>query len=293
MNSTHWPSYYTEKPEETNRDFVALKDEQASAIEREVISISSVNSFPTYKSNILQAEGNDIKMTLDKIKMPPIQCKVENCRDEMNMDRKDMDIQCKGGMSVKTEKVKEELVREGMENTIIDVAELKSNCRIIDKCERDIKIEVVLPINHKVENVGDEMNVDGKDMESKDKGRILMQTVKKERLEVVKELPLEETINTSSFAKLKSDYESVDVYSVDECKRDIKLETVFFDEEYREIAENEEQNVHVKSEAEMCEDYKIDIVDNFLTEDFVKDEREKGRCYFIYSFLYKKCKNFI
>lgn len=124
------------------------------------------------------------------------------------------------------------------------------------------------PIHYKVENFVHEMSMGENDMDIQNKG---VQTVKKVTLEK-EELSLEETENTmGGVAKLKSDYESFD-----KCERDIKMEAAFYDEENQEVAETAEQNVQILSETEICGDYKIDIVDNLIVGDFVKNKLEEG-----------------
>lgn len=116
---------------------------------------------------------------------------------------------------------------------------------------------------HKDENFEDGMNMDKKGKIQNEGGTTFVQTVNEESLKLEKDLPLETMENAiSSVAKLKSESESFD-----NCKRDIKVEDVSFDEEYQEI---EEQKVQIKSET------KISDVDNMLFGDFVKNEIGEG-----------------
>lgn len=188
MNHLECSSNCIKKPDE-NRDFHTIKYEEDSVTERHFISNPSINNFPDYASGILKVESDDMKITIDEIKILPERWSFGNSRVEMNVDGNDIKIQ-------KTE-------------------------------------------------------------------AILRQTVKKERFEV----EFEEMENTiGGVAKLK-------------CERDIKIEAVDVKEENQGIAETEGDKVEVKSQIEVFDDFKVDIVDNLLIHDFVKDEIKEGMCF--------------
>lgn len=115
-------------------------------------------------------------------------------------------------------------------------------------------------------------------MEMQDKGRPLVQTLKRETLEVKhEEFLLEEVENTiGCVAKLKTDNDPFDYESFDKCERNVKMEAVFFVDKSQEIAETEEQKVPIKPETE--DDRKV-IVDSLPIGDCVNDDIDKGMCY--------------
>lgn len=112
-------------------------------------------------------------------------------------------------------------------------------------------------------------------MDIENKEEILMQTVKKEKLDVEeRKLFPEEMENAVCVTNIKSESNPLDYESYDNYERDIKTEAVFFDENNEQIVE---QKVQVKSETSICDDYNVYIVDNLLG-DYVKDEIKKGTC---------------
>lgn len=152
----------TNTKENNTRDFLSVKDELETVIEKQFISNTGGGSDryganPEDTSNNLHGESDEFSVTVDEVKMLLGQPKTENVVDEENKFRMDMEVEEDSQDSVQTVekeclKVEEEGVfPEVRENIASGTAsqinvkdQLESVDYEIDKCEKAMKMESVL-----------------------------------------------------------------------------------------------------------------------------------------------------